>query len=149
MGCAKYRLLFGELLAAGGCLERPWPGAGVRVPQWARGKICYKISAPHLLMTIYQMTPLQSRQNSRLSLQSSEFRIGSPRLLTRKRVLSPPSPHSLVPGGMHSRFRERGRGEPIRTKGQTLWYSMYTVVKSLYGHHFLQDPSRSTVPLKY
>jgi hypothetical protein len=28
----------------------------------------------------------------------------------------------------HSRLRERGRGEkPIRTKGQTLWYTRYSI----------------------
>ncbi len=53
--------------------------------------------------------------------------IGSPRTFTCKRVL-PPTP--LVPGGGgHTRLRERGRGEPVRTKGQTPWCSRYTVRK--------------------
>jgi hypothetical protein len=40
------------------------------------------------------------------------------RPLTRKRVLPPP----LVPRGLgYIRLRESGRGEPIRTKGQTVW----------------------------
>ncbi len=43
---------------------------------------------------------------------------GLPRSLTRKRELPPPShPFGSKEGG------ERGRGELIRTKGQTLWYS--------------------------
>jgi hypothetical protein len=52
-------------------------------------------------------------------------RIGSPPV---------PSPASeccplLVPGGGgHTRLRKSGRGEPIRTKGKTLWYSMHTII---------------------
>jgi hypothetical protein len=42
-----------------------------------------------------------------------------PRPLARKRVLPPP----FGSWGGHTRLLERGRGEPIRTKGQTLWYS--------------------------
>jgi hypothetical protein len=46
---------------------------------------------------------------------SAVVRIGSPRPLTRKRVLPP----SLVPRGGHTHLRERELGEPIRKKGQT------------------------------
>jgi hypothetical protein len=67
-------------------------------------------------------TGAQSIQNARLSLQSSE--------------LAPPAhsaaseccPTLLVPmGRTHSLAVEGGGGEPIRAKGQTLWYSRYTV----------------------
>ncbi len=37
-------------------------------------------------------------------------------------------PQTCVPpgsGGGHTRLRERGWGVPIRTRGQTLWYSRY------------------------
>jgi hypothetical protein len=53
------------------------------------------------------------------------------------RIGTPPPPHKqasvyppplLVPGGGHTRLRERGWGVPIRTRGQTLWYSRYTVL---------------------
>jgi hypothetical protein len=33
-----------------------------------------------------------------------------------------------VQGGRHSRLRWRGWGDPIPTKGQTLWYYMYTII---------------------
>ena len=74
----------------------------------------------------------QSRQNTRLS---PVVRIGSPRPLTRKRVLS--SPH-LVPmeGGTHLLG---GEGEGIRTKGQALFYSRYII----YGKS--QAPSRRSL----
>ncbi len=45
---------------------------------------------------------------------SPVVRIGSSRPLTRKRVLPPP---------FGTRLRERGWGQPIWKKGQTLWYS--------------------------
>jgi hypothetical protein len=48
-------------------------------------------------------------QSFRLSLQSSE--LGQPPPLTRKRVLPP----FWFQGGGHTRLRERGRGDPIRT----------------------------------
>ncbi len=56
-------------------------------------------------------------------------------LSNRPNWLPPPShpqesvarPLWLQGGDTHG---ERGRGEPIRTKGQTLWYSRYTVIKS-------------------
>jgi hypothetical protein len=61
-----------------------------------------------------------SIQIARLSLHSSE--------------LAPPtSPASEYPPplwfwGGHTRLRERGQEEPIRTKGQTLWYSRYSII---------------------
>jgi hypothetical protein len=54
---------------------------------------------------------------------SPVFRIGSPRPLTHKRVLPP-----FGSRGGHTRLRERGWGEPIRTKGRTIWYSSYSII---------------------
>ncbi len=68
---------------------------------------CYKIPA----------------QSARLSLQSSEF---AP--LANSPVSKCCPPLWCQGGEGHTRWRERG--EPIRTKGQTLWYS---TVYSLYG----------------
>jgi len=51
--------------------------------------------------------------------------IGFPRPLIRKRVLPPP-PGSQ--GWGQTRLWERGWGEPIRTKGQTSWYSSYITI---------------------
>jgi hypothetical protein len=34
---------------------------------------------------------------------------------------------SVSAGGAHSLEGEGGRGGPIRTKGQTLWYSRYSI----------------------
>ncbi len=48
-----------------------------------------------------------------------------PRPLSRKRVL-PPTFGST--GSGHTRLREKGAGEPIWTKGRTLWYSRYSIV---------------------
>ncbi len=53
---------------------------------------------------------------------SSIVRLG-PSPLTCKRML----PSSLVPEGTHSLAGEWA-GEPIRTKGQTLWHSRYSVI---------------------
>jgi hypothetical protein len=55
-------------------------------------------------------------------------RIGSPRPLTRKRVLPHPLTWFVPAAGGHTRLRERGRREPIRTKGQILWYSRYRTI---------------------
>ncbi len=58
----------------------------------------------------------QSRQSARLSLQSSEL-----------------APIARRP---HTRLRVRERGEPMRTKGQTLRYSTYnlgTLISVRYG----------------
>jgi hypothetical protein len=64
-----------------------------------------------------------------------------PRPLSRKRMLSP---LPLVPRGGHTCLQERGRGEPIRTKGQSLWYSI-GIIKSLHGwvraSHSVAPPS--------
>ncbi len=46
--------------------------------------------------------------------------------IDRKRVL--PSPPPLVGGGGGTIEGERGRGEPIPTKGQTLWYSRFSII---------------------
>ncbi len=53
----------------------------------------------------------QSIQSARLSFQV--VRIGSP---------------LWVQGGRHTRLWGRGWGNPIPTKGQTLWYSVYTII---------------------
>ncbi len=76
-----------------------------------------RILALPLCPTIALIQP--SRESARLFLHSSE--------------LGPPHPQenvpipSLVPGGGggQTRLRERGWGVPIRTRGQTLWYSRY------------------------
>ncbi len=56
-------------------------------------------------------------------------------LFSRPNFVRPP-PHpqaSVAPlwvggGGGHIRLRERGWADPIRTKGQTLWYSRYSII---------------------
>ncbi len=48
--------------------------------------------------------------------------------LNRRRVYPPPL---VGGGGGHTHLRERGRGVPIRTRGQTLWYSRYIRASSL------------------
>ncbi len=64
----------------------------------------------------------QSRQSTKLSLQSSE--LGITHSLTRRRVrVCTPSP-LLVSGG-HSRLGEKGWGVPIPTRSQRLSYSRY------------------------
>ncbi len=61
----------------------------------------------------------QSRQSARLSLQSCE--LGPP---TPSPVGEWCFPPPLVPGGRgYTRLRERGWVDPIRKRGQTLWYS--------------------------
>ncbi len=54
-------------------------------------------------------------------------RIGSSHPFTRKRVLPP----LWVQGGRHTSLRWRGAGDPILTKGQALWYSLYTIIPLL------------------
>ncbi len=60
----------------------------------------------------------------------------SSRLFLLDRIWISPPPHpqaSVSPSpfgcgwGEHTRLRERGWGVPVRTRGQTLWYSRYTV----------------------
>ncbi len=53
-------------------------------------------------------------------------RIGSPHPLARKRVL--PLPPPLVPRRETHSLAAEELGDPIPTKGQTLWYSMYTII---------------------
>jgi hypothetical protein len=65
----------------------------------------------------------QSRQSARLSLQSSAL---APPTLSSASGCCPPPPFWFR-GGTHS-LAGRGRGEPIRTKGQTLRYSRYSTV---------------------
>ncbi len=57
---------------------------------------------------------------------SQVVRIGSPRTLSPQLVL--PYPPCSKGGGRIVRLWERGRGELIRTKGQTLWYSRYSII---------------------
>ncbi len=72
-----------------------------------------------LLVSIAELTECQAF--------SLVFRIGSPRPLTHKRVLPPPS---LVPREGHTRLWERGRGDPIRTKGGSrVRHSRYSTYK--------------------
>ncbi len=61
--------------------------------------------------------------------------IGSPHPFTRKRVLLSPL---WVQGGRLTRLRWRGWGNPIPTKGQTLWYSMYEYTVLYYTPSTLQ-----------
>jgi hypothetical protein len=50
---------------------------------------------------------------------------------------APPRPLPLlVPWGTHSLKGERVRGEPIRTKGQTLWYFRYSIIPPRYSMKF-------------
>jgi hypothetical protein len=53
----------------------------------------------------------------------SVVRIGSPPAPSLARECCPPPP--LAPGGIPSLG---GGGEPIQTKGQTLWYSRYSII---------------------
>ena len=64
----------------------------------------------------------ESVQSTRLSLQPSEL-APPPRYLTCKRVLPPfGSRGDTLAGG------RGGGGDPSRTKGQTLWYSRYSII---------------------
>ncbi len=62
----------------------------------------------------------ESVQSTRLSLSSRPNWLPPP--LTCKRVLPPRRGGDTLAGG------ERGQGEPIRTKGHTLWYSRYSII---------------------
>jgi hypothetical protein len=44
------------------------------------------------------------------------------------------SPPPLVPGGRHTPLRKRGWGVPIRTRKQTLWYSLFLKFRLLEVH---------------
>ncbi len=83
----------------------------------------------------------KSRQSDRLSLQSSELGPPTPspagervpplvpgeghtRLRERRRRMCPP----FGSGGGHTRLRERWRADPIRTRGQTLCYSRFSII---------------------
>ncbi len=70
-------------------------------------------SSPHPYHCFLQVGPSisQSRQSARLSL------LGSAHSLTRRRVLPP-----------HTRLRERGWADSIRTRGETLWYARYSII---------------------
>ncbi len=73
-----------------------------------------------LFFTVYHM----SRQSDRLSLQSCELGLPAPSPASE---CCPPPP-LWFRGERHTRFRKKGPGEPIRTKGQTLWYSRYSII---------------------
>ncbi len=67
------------------------------------------------MFIMYRVYRLQSAKAFSLVVQ-----IGSPCPDPKASIAPPPPPGS---GGTHS-LGERGRGEPIRTKGQTLRYSI-------------------------
>ncbi len=70
----------------------------------------------------------QSVQSARLSLQSSE--LGPP----------PPLPQaSVTPLSFGSKLRERAWGNPIQTKGKTLWYSVYTIIPLRIAPSYMND----------
>jgi hypothetical protein len=76
----------------------------------------------------------QSMRSARLSVQSSEL---GPPPITRKGVLLPQSP------------REEGegeRGDPIPTKGQKLWYSVYSVIPLRSNPSFATAFHRQALP---
>ncbi len=60
-------------------------------------------------------------QSVRLSVQSSE--LGPPTYSPASKCCYPP----LGPRGRHTRLRGSGFGDPIPMKGQTFWYSIYTI----------------------
>jgi hypothetical protein len=67
-----------------------------------------------LYIGLFYMLNPQSRQNTKISLQSSEF--GLPDPLTRRRVCPPPPP--LVSGGKHIRRGGKGGGgDPNSNEG--------------------------------
>jgi hypothetical protein len=63
-------------------------------------------------------------ESARLSLQSSE--LAPPAPSPAGEGSQPPPPR--FQGGGHTLLRGRGKGEPIWTKGQTLWYSRYCII---------------------
>jgi hypothetical protein len=68
---------------------------------------------------------------------------------------SPPHQQASVPpplgsrGGGHTRLRERGWGEPIRTKGQTLWYSRYNITPLRCTQYKCSCPDNGFSPVTY
>jgi hypothetical protein len=67
----------------------------------------------------------QGRQSARLILQSSDLGPPPPTPLPAGECVPSPPPLGFRGEG-HTRLRERvGLGVPIRTRGQTLWYSRY------------------------
>ncbi len=68
----------------------------------------------------HEAVEAQSRQSTKLSLQSSE--LGLPHPLTRRRVCTP---HLIQGGEGRPSLAGEGVGVPIPTRGQTLWYSRY------------------------
>ncbi len=91
---------------------RLYPKSNRTLPQCKQSEDCFVLSS--LLIFLRH----QSRQSVRISIQSCEL---APRV-PHPRVLPPP----FGSKGGHTRQGERGRGQPIRTKGQTLWYNPST-----------------------
>jgi hypothetical protein len=72
-----------------------------------------------------------------------------PGFLSSRQNWLPPAPHPLASvaplwfQGGHTRLRERGCGEPIRTKGRTIWYSSYSITSGFWPRvraHALRAP---------
>jgi hypothetical protein len=73
------------------------------------------------MVLTYYLLPLSRK--SAIAFLHAVVRIGTPQrvnTLNRRRVCFP----LLVPGGQ-TRLQESAWGAPIRTRGQTLWYSRY------------------------
>ncbi len=74
------------------------------------------VSFPPQILLVYNLLP-QIRQSTRLFSCRPNRDPPTPSL--QASVSTPP----LVPGGgEHTRWEKRGRGVPIQTRGQTLWY---------------------------
>jgi hypothetical protein len=71
---------------------------------------------------------------------SPVVRIGPPLPLHPQASVAPPPPPNLLLGGRHTCLREMGWGEPIQTKGRTLWYSSYSIIP------LRTEPIRHKVP---
>jgi hypothetical protein len=87
----------------------------------------------------------QSRQSAKRSLQSSEFGPLQP----AGECVRPP----LLRVGGHTRSREMGWKDPIRTRGQTLWYSryicIYFVLENIDQSHRMEILTRAELVSKY
>ncbi len=70
---------------------------------------------------------VKSSQERRVELFLQSLELGLPYPFTRKRVNHLPPPPLGFQGKGHTRLREMRWVVPIRTGGQTLWYSRYTV----------------------